>query len=63
MYDLAVDPGERTNLIDDSPDVLEEIRLTVDEHERHIDETDTDVEQVRMDEEVKQQLRDLGYKE
>ena len=65
LYDLRVDPGEQESMLpsDDEPAALDEIRETVREHEQDIEETMVDVEQVEMDEEVRQQLRDLGYKE
>lgn len=63
LYDLVDDPAEQSNLIDEHPPVLDEIRQAVDQHEDSIDETQADVESVEMDQEVKERLRDLGYKE
>ncbi len=63
LYDLTEDPDEQNNLIDEEPDVLEEFRQAVDEHDQTIDDTHVDVEHIEMDESVKQQLRDLGYRE
>lgn len=65
LYNLRTDPDEQKNMLlgDDEPAVLDEIRDAVRAHEREIEETTVGVERVKMDAEVKQQLRDLGYKE
>lgn len=65
LYHLESDPEEMENLVgtDEEPDEIDNIRQAVDEHEQAIEDTHVDVDQVAMDEKVKQQLRDLGYKE
>lgn len=63
LYDLTEDPNEQENLIDEEPPILDDLRAAIDRHEEEIDQTRVDVETVEMDEEVKQQLRDLGYQE
>jgi len=63
LYDLAADPGETRNLIDDGPDERASFREIVADHRETIAETTTDIEAVEMDEQVKSRLRDLGYRE
>ncbi|MFB6083057.1 MAG: sulfatase, partial [Halorientalis sp.] len=66
LYDLRADPGEQSNLLDGDerePDVLDELRRVVDEYEDDIEATDTEVESVEMDDDVKERLRNLGYQE
>ncbi|AQL41259.1 sulfatase [Halorientalis sp. IM1011] len=65
LYDLQADPDEQSNLLDDDPepDVLDEMRRVVDDLEEDIEATDTEVESVEMDDEIKERLRNLGYQE
>ncbi|WP_436344704.1 sulfatase [Natronorubrum sp. FCH18a] len=63
LYDLTADPDERENLVDAEPEPLEHARTVIDEHERAVEETATDLGEVEMQEEVKERLRDLGYQE
>jgi arylsulfatase A-like enzyme len=63
LYYLPDDPDEQENVVETAGDVVETLRAAVDDHERTIDETREDLGTVEMDEEVKDRLRDLGYKE
>ncbi|SER82528.1 sulfatase [Natrinema salaciae] len=63
LYDLTTDPGERESVVDTEPEILEHARDVIDDHERAIEETATDLGDVEMEEAVKDRLRDLGYKE
>lgn len=63
LYDLSEDPSESDNLIDDNSTILSELREIIDEHETIINEHQEDLGTVKMDEEVRQRLRDLGYQE
>jgi len=63
LFHLPEDPRERENLIEERSDAAEELRAAVDEHARRVDATGEDLGDVQMDEEVKEQLRDLGYAE
>ena len=63
LYNLRTDPTERKNLVDDSPEELEELRECLQDHQQMLDETADDLGEVTMEEEVKQRLRDLGYQE
>lgn len=63
LYDLHADPGETTNVLDDHPDVADSLGDEIDAHERAVEETAVDYDAVEMDEDVKERLRDLGYKE
>lgn len=63
LYDIREDPGETTNVADDHPDVMSRCQSVIEDHERTVAETTTDVENVEMEEEVKERLRKLGYKE
>jgi len=63
LYNLRTDPTERKNLVDESPEKLEELRECLRDHQQMLDETADDLGEVTMEEEVKQRLRDLGYQE
>jgi arylsulfatase A-like enzyme len=71
LFDLRADPGEHENLVEgggtigegEGPEVLAEFRGVIDDYEADIESTAVDVEEVDMDEEVKERLRRLGYKE
>lgn len=60
LFDLQSDPDERTNLVDDEPDPLEQFRAAIDEHAERVSGDSLGAE---MDEEVAERLRELGYKE
>jgi len=64
LYDLAEDPGEQHNVIDDHPEEAARLREKVDDHRRLVASTRSgDVERPEMDEDVKERLRRLGYQE
>lgn len=66
LYDLRADPDELSNLLANdgpAPDVLNEMSRVIDNLEADIETTDTNMESVEMDEEVKERLRNLGYQE
>jgi arylsulfatase A-like enzyme len=64
LYDLAEDPDERHNVVDDHPDQRRRLDRKLDRHLQLVESThDDSVERPDMDEEVKQRLRRLGYKE
>lgn len=66
LYDLEADPAEQQNLIKEGsvdPEVLDEYRERIDQYEQDIDSTSVRMETVGMDEEVKERLQRLGYKE
>lgn len=63
LYDLTADPAESNNVVDSHSDLVERFERTLAEHKRQIRRTDTDVEEVDMDEAVKERLRRLGYQE
>jgi len=60
LFDLRDDPEERTNVADDRPEALDQFKTAIGEHVERIDGESLDAE---MDEQVRQRLRDLGYKE
>lgn len=62
LYDLETDPGERHDVLDEHPEVVERLRERLDEHLERVRRTGEDVD-VEMNEEVKERLRRLGYKE
>jgi|GEM_PF-437547 len=51
------------NVVDDHPEVRDELRSIVDTHIDFVDSTEPDATDVEMGEEVQQRLQDLGYKE
>lgn len=63
LYDRKRDPEERHDLIDDPPEVYETLRAAVDDHVQLVRNHDADPEDVAVDEDVKTQLRMLGYSE
>jgi len=63
LYDLNEDPGEIENLVEVSPAKAENMAKVVAEHREFVDANAGETEVVEMDEEIKQRLRDLGYKE
>ena len=63
LYDLGADPGETTNVRGEHADVADRLGERLDEHERAVEATATDLGTIEMDEGVKQRLRDLGYQE
>jgi hypothetical protein len=63
LYYLADDPGEHDNLENDDSATRNRFRDIVEEHRRAIAATETDLGTVKMENEVKARLRDLGYKE
>ncbi|MEF8802287.1 MAG: sulfatase [Halolamina sp.] len=60
LFDLNADPEEQTDVAADHPERLEELRTVIDDHAERVrgDSLGAD-----MDEEVRQRLRDLGYRE
>jgi len=63
LYYLPDDPGEHDNVIGEYPEVIQRLGAKIDEHERAIANTTDEQVTVDMDEDVKDRLRDLGYKE
>jgi len=63
LYDLGIDPGETTNIAAERPDERDRFREVAAEHLRVVAATDTDLDQVEMDEAAASRLRDLGYRE
>jgi arylsulfatase A-like enzyme len=64
LFHLAEDPEEKHNVIDEYPDVEEQLRNRLAEHRQLVESTASeDVQRPDMDEEVKERLRRLGYQE
>jgi len=63
LYHMQNDPDEMENVIDDNPEIASRLREAVNNHVEEVDATMTDLGEVEMDENVKERLRDLGYKE
>jgi arylsulfatase A-like enzyme len=65
LFDLQADPAERDNLAEakEPPAVVETMRAVTDEYEADIEATAANLEDVEMDEAVKERLRNLGYAE
>jgi len=63
LFDIRNDPDEQHDVIDDEPEALAGIRDAVDEHATLLDSTYEDLGDVAMDDEVRERLQMLGYKE
>jgi arylsulfatase A-like enzyme len=64
LFDLSVPVSERENVIDSNPDVRADLREQLEDHLDRVEETRTEsVERPEMNEDVKERLRRLGYKE
>ena len=63
LYDLEVDPAERENIADERSEIVAHCRDAIEDHKRRIQQTETDIGDVEMEEDVKERLRQLGYKE
>jgi arylsulfatase A-like enzyme len=65
LYDLRTDPGEKQNVRDHFPQKVSQFQASVDAHRLRVAETEpaTEVQRVKVDEEVARRLRDLGYLE
>jgi arylsulfatase A-like enzyme len=59
----AVEDSDAVNVVDDHPEVRDELRSAVDTHIQFVDSTEPDAADVEMGKEVQQRLQDLGYKE
>ncbi|MFQ3294653.1 MAG: arylsulfatase A-like enzyme [Natrialbaceae archaeon] len=62
LYDLEADSEEQHDVLDANPDVVADLQARLEEHQERVRRTEEDVD-VEMDEEVKERLRRLGYKE
>lgn len=63
LYYLPDDPDEHNNVLNEHPDMAEQLSAKIDDHQRAIAATTDEQVSVDIDENIKQQLRDLGYKE
>jgi arylsulfatase A-like enzyme len=64
LFNLVDDPQEYENVIDKHPKVEAELRDRISEHRQLVKSTDRDdIERPDMNEDVKERLRRLGYKE
>lgn len=63
LYDLTTDPGETDNVVDSEPEALDELRERLNEHQARLERTEDDLGEVGMDEQTRQRLQDLGYRE
>lgn len=60
LFDLNDDPDELNDVAEDNPKILEKFREQVKDHTEQVSSSSLRAD---MDEEVRQRLRDLGYKE
>jgi len=63
LFNLKDDPGETTNVADQHTNVVARCQDKIDEHKQKVAQTDTDIGDVEMGDQVKERLRKLGYKE
>ena len=62
LYDLAADPGETRDVSHENTETVERLRGHIEAHLEDARATELDLPDVEKSEEVKQRLRDLGYK-
>lgn len=62
LYRLNDDPGERENIVDQDLPILSEIRSKIEDHRESIAGTSMDIDNVEMDDVVKDRLEKLGYR-
>lgn len=63
LYYLPDDPGQTRNVASKHPDVVERLQAVVEAHIERVEATESDIQEVNVDAEVRQRLRDLGYQE
>jgi arylsulfatase A-like enzyme len=63
LHDLDVDPHEQSNVIKDHLETCDSIRSVIDEHNHLLERTRQELSQVDMDDDVRERLQLLGYKE
>jgi arylsulfatase A-like enzyme len=61
LYDLAIDPGEKTNLIDRRPEVARTLKNLLDAGRRHLSEPRKTAVPDEVERETLERLRSLGY--
>ena len=62
LYDLAADPGESSDVSGENPDMVERLKGEMQDYRERARSTETDLPEIEESEEVKQRLRDLGYR-
>ena len=63
LYDRHEEPKEVHDRLDELPDVREELSAAIDRHIRSVEETDRQSPKVEVTEDVRLQLKKLGYDE
>jgi len=63
LYDRTTSDGETRDLRDDAPDVRMKLETALDDHVRAVETKTTNTAQADVTEDVKLQLRKLGYDE
>lgn len=63
LFDLDADPDEQTNVVDARPEVANEFRGRLQAHQQRLADTNQEMGEVAMDEDVAERLRLLGYQE
>jgi arylsulfatase A-like enzyme len=61
LYDLTVDPDERTDVLKANPEIAQKFETRLERYEQHEQDTKTDVDAVDIDDRTKDRLEDLGY--
>jgi len=61
LFDLTEDPDERTDVLEDNPDIVQEFETRLERYEQYEQETKTNVDAVDIDGQTKDRLEDLGY--
>ena len=61
LFDLTEDPDERTDVLEDNPDIVQEFETRLERYEQYERETKTNVDAVDIDGQTKDRLEDLGY--
>lgn len=63
LYNLDSDPGEKSNVLDENPEIGKEYEEAVQEHLAEVRETNEDLPEVGMDSGTEERLKNLGYLE
>lgn len=63
LYNLDSDPREKSNVLDENPEIGKEYEEAVQEHLAEVRETNEDLPEVGMDSGTEERLKNLGYLE
>jgi len=62
LYNRHTDPDERNNIFSKNNNVVDSLKEEITSHVRMLEETQTELDEIKMDDEVAERLEELGYK-